>query len=48
MTKTIYRSVTAVRRTSRPRTGAKRSAGFAGMLARLDAASATLQRRRRK
>lgn len=41
MTKTIYRSVTAKRRTSRPKS--KRSAApYAGMLARLQLASAAL------
>jgi hypothetical protein len=41
MTKTIYRSVTPKRRTSRPK-AKRRTAAFAGMASRLSVASAAL------
>ena len=48
MTKTIYRSVTAKRRTSRPKSKRVASAApFVGMMARLNRASASLSLARR-
>lgn len=48
MTKTVYRSVGSMRRTSRPRSAGKLTGAFDGMLARLGLASAKLQKSRRK
>lgn len=48
MSKTLYRSVAGMRRTSRPGNAGKLTGAFDGMLARLGLASTKLKRARKR